>query len=402
MDHPSRMRILISGAGVAGPTLAYWLARHGFEPTLVERAPRLRTGGYAIDFWGTGYEVADRMGIVPQLRATGYDVQEVRMVDGRGRRVGGFPVDAFRRAAHGRYVTVPRGDLAAELYRALGDGVETVFGDEITALEQRADGVRVGFAHAAPQTFELVIGADGLHSAVRRIAFGAEPQFDHDLGCAVAAFEVSGYQPRDPDAYIMHLEVGKQIARFSLRGDRTMFLFVWRDDGPASEPAGELDRRADVRARFAGGGWECAEILAAMDCATEVYFDRMSQIRMPRWSDGRVALVGDAAYCPTLLAGEGSALAMAGAYVLAGELAAAGGDHVVAFRRYEELLRPMIEAKQRGAERFLSSFAPPSRRSLFFQTRVTRLLGWSWLAERLARRWLDPIELPDYENGARS
>jgi 2-polyprenyl-6-methoxyphenol hydroxylase-like FAD-dependent oxidoreductase len=297
-------------------------------------------------------------------------------------------------------VTVPRGDLATELYRALGDGVETIYGDEISALEQRADGVRVGFAHAAPRTFELVVGADGLHSAVRRIAFGPEQQFEHDLGCSVAAFEVAGYQPRDPDVYLMHLEVGKQVARFSLRGDRTMFLFIWRDDGPAAPSRGDSDRRAELRARFAGGGWECPQILAAMDQATDVYFDHMSQIQMPRWSDRRIALVGDAAYCPTLLAGEGSALAMAGAYVLAGELAAAAGDHTLAFRRYEELLRPMIEAKQRGAERFLSSFAPPSRRSLFFQTRITRLLGWSWLGERLARRWLDPIQLPDYAVGA--
>jgi 2-polyprenyl-6-methoxyphenol hydroxylase-like FAD-dependent oxidoreductase len=390
------MRILISGVGIAGPTLAYWLLRAGFAPTLVEQAPRLRTGGYVIDFWGAGFEVADRMGLVPALRERGYDVGEVRLVDGRGRRVGGFPVDAFRRATEGRFVSVARGELASLLHGALGGRVETILGDSIVGLEDDGREVHVRFARGPARTFDLVVGADGLHSAVRRLTFDDEAHVERYLGCGVAAFENSGYRPRDEGVYVMHLGIGQQVARFSLRRDRTMFLFIWREPSKAD---GEVDlaaRKALLRARFGGFDWESPAILDAMDAAEELYFERLSQIRMPAWSRGRVALVGDAAACPTLLAGEGSALAMAGAYVLAGELADAHGDHARAFARYDQRLHALCEAKQDAALRFLDSFAPRSRLALLLQTMGSRVLAVPWLGDRLARSWLDPIELPTY------
>ncbi|HEY2510073.1 MAG TPA: FAD-binding domain [Polyangiaceae bacterium] len=390
------MRVLISGSGIAGPTLAYWLKRAGFTPTLVELAPRLRTSGYVVDFWGSGFEVADRMGLVPVLRQRGYDVREVRLVNRHGRRVGGFPVDVFRRATKGRFVSVPRGDLAALLYEALEGKVETLFGETITGIEDRGRDVRVSFASGGARSFDLVIGADGLHSAVRRIAFGSDAGAERYLGGSVAAFEAAAYAPRDEQVYMMHLEVGLQVDRFSLRGDRTMFLFIWRESDGATNELDFAARKALLRSRFAGVGWECPAILDALDAADEVYFDRLSQIRIPRWSRGRVALVGDAAACPSLLAGEGSALAMAAAYVLAGELAVAAGDHTRAFARYEERLHGIYEAKQDGAIRFLDSFAPRSGLSLLLRTRGSRLLAVPWLADRLARAWLDPVELPAY------
>lgn len=186
------MKVAISGAGIAGPTLAYWLRRAGYTPTLVERAPRLRTGGYLIDFWGAGYAIAEGMGLTRAVQAAGYAVQEVRLVDRRGDKLGGFAVDAFRRNLNGRFTSLPRGDLAALIYGTIDGNVETVFNDSITGIEQHDDGVRVAFEHASPCRFDLVIGAGGIHSPVRGLVFGPDSQFETDLGYRVAAFEAEG------------------------------------------------------------------------------------------------------------------------------------------------------------------------------------------------------------------
>jgi 2-polyprenyl-6-methoxyphenol hydroxylase-like FAD-dependent oxidoreductase len=392
------MRILISGAGIAGPTLAYWLLRHGFQPTLVERAPALRTGGYIIDFWGAGFEVADRMGLVPELRQKGYQVEEVRFVDRHGRKVSGFSAKVFDRFTGGRFTSLPRSELAASLYGTIQDRVETVFGDSIAGIEENEREVRVRFERSELRAFDLVIGADGLHSRVRGLAFGEQARFEKYLGYRVAAFDVPGYRPRDEGVYVLYTQVGQQVARFAMRGDRTMFLFVFADDAADGGSAPDVSaQKAILRARFAGSGWECPRILDAMDSAPDLYFDRVSQIRMDRWTRGRVALVGDAAFCPSLLAGQGSALAMVAAYVLAGELKAAGGAHQVAFARYQERLREFIAGKQRAAERFAGSFAPRSSLGLLVRNQVTKLLSVPFVADLAMGRGLrDPIELPEY------
>jgi 2-polyprenyl-6-methoxyphenol hydroxylase-like FAD-dependent oxidoreductase len=186
------MRVLISGAGIAGPTLAYWLARYGMTPTIVEKAPALRTGGYVIDFWGSGFDIAERMGLLPQILSSGYIVQEVRVVNDQGRRVAGFPAAAFTRATNNRYVSVPRGDLAAAIFHSL-DGVETIFGDGIARVEQHAENIQVLFDSGSTSQFDLLIGADGLHSRVRELIHGPGPGFERYLGYKVAAFEATGY-----------------------------------------------------------------------------------------------------------------------------------------------------------------------------------------------------------------
>jgi 2-polyprenyl-6-methoxyphenol hydroxylase-like FAD-dependent oxidoreductase len=353
------MKIAINGAGIAGPTLAYWLERTGHEPVLIEKAPHVRSGGYIIDFWGVGYTIAERMGILSEVRKAGYSVQEVRVVDSHGRRAAGFSAKVFARLTNGRFTSLRRGDLASVIYRSVQDRVETIFGDSISRIEQNGPGVRVAFQHGAPRDFDLVIGADGLHSAVRDLAFGPQSQFEKQLGYRVAAFEVEGYRPRDELVYLSYTAPGRQVARFALRGDRTLFLFVFvAEHMTGAEPRDDDERKAALHRVFSDIGWECPQILKIMDRVEEVYFDRVSQIRMDAWSNGRVILVGDAAACVSLLAGEGTGLAMAEAYILAGELARAKGDHREAFRRYEQRLRPLIESKQKSAEDFAATFAP--------------------------------------------
>jgi 2-polyprenyl-6-methoxyphenol hydroxylase-like FAD-dependent oxidoreductase len=391
------MNVLIVGAGVAGPTLAYWLAEHGFRPTLLERAPAFRAGGYIIDFWGAGFDVAERMGLEPEIRRRGYRVKEVRLVGGSGATIGGFSAEVFERFAGGRYVSLPRGELARAIYDRLDERTERIFGDELLAIEHTPEDVRVTLRKGGLRTFDLVLGADGLHSNVRALTLGQEARFEKYLGYQVAAFEVVGYRPRDEDVYVLYTEPGQQVGRFAMRGDRTMFLFVWADAEGRPVPDTLADQRARLRARYQHSGWECPQIFDAMESCSEIYFDRVSQIRMERWSRGRVAVVGDAAYCVSLLAGQGTALAMIGAMVLAGELKAAGGDHRVAFDRYEARLRPFITGKQRAAERFASSFAPRTSIGLMLRNQTTRLLRLPFVAELAFGRSLrDAIELPNY------
>ncbi len=388
--------VLISGAGIAGPTLAFWLKAAGFRPTLIERAPALRAGGYVIDFWGLGYDIAERMGLLGDINRVGYHVREMRIVDDRGSRVTGFGTEVFGELTGGRYVTLARSDLSRLLFEKIKGTTEVVFGDEIVGLQQRADAVQVRFKHSRERQFDLVIGADGLHSEVRKLAFGAQHQFERQLGYAVAAFEVRGYRPRDEDIYLLYGLPGRMLGRFALHHDRTLFLFVFANDG-ASLPAALEEQKDLLRDRYRDGGWECPRILDELDRTTELYFDRVSQIRMDGWSRGRIALAGDAAFCVSLVAGQGSALAMIAAYVLAGELAEAGGRHEQAFARYQARLRAFIDIKQRGAARFAAAFAPRTRWGLGFRNLVIRSFAVPGLA-RLAVGGdiTDALQLPDY------
>ena len=267
------------------------------------------------------------------------------------------------------------------------------------------EGVRVAFEHMPERRFDIVIGADGLHSPVRRLVFGAEDRFEKYLGYCVAAFEVAGYRPRDELVYVSYAIPGKQVARFSMRGDRTLFLFVFASEQPPTIDAhGTQAAEAPFCSReFADAGWECPQILSALETCDEIYFDRVSQIRMDSWSAGRVALVGDAAFCPSLLAGQGSALAMTAAYVLAGELGRAREDPELAFRRYEQLLRAPILAKQVAAEKFAAGFVPRSALGLFIRNQITKAFSIPLVAKlAMGRSLIDRIAVPDYgQPGAR-
>ncbi len=394
------MRVLISGAGIAGSTLAYWLAHHGMQPTLVEKAPRLRTGGYVIDFWGAGFEIADRMGLLPEITLKGYKIQELRIVNRTGQKISGFPVDAFDRLTHGRFITLPRSDLAASIFGLLEGRVETLFGNGVSQINQTDNGVHVTFESGTERAFDLLIGADGLHSRVREIVFGPESRFEKYLGCKVAALEVAGYRPRDELTYVLYTEVGQQVGRFTMRGDRTLFLFTFADKD-ATGPTDLSSQKALLRRRFAKSGWECPQILDALDAANDLYFDRVSQIQMDGqdglWTRGRASLVGDAASCVSLLAGQGTALAMVAAYILAGELHRSNGNYAEAFARYQSLFGPFVRRKQKAALRFAGFFAPKSDFSLFLRNQVMKLLDFPWIADlTVGRDIADRIPLPEY------
>lgn len=392
------MKIAINGAGIAGPTLAWWLAEYGHEPVLIEQAPELRHGGYIVDFWGLGYDIVEMMGLIPDIRARGYQVQEVRFVDERGRKAGGFEAAVFERMAEGRFTSLRRSDVSGVIYDAVKDRCETIFGDSIARIEEDGGGVRVGFEHAAEREFDLAIGADGLHSRVRSLAFGEEARFEKFLSYHVAAFEVAGYDPRDELVYVSHSAPGLQVSRFSMREDRTLFLFVFHDEHfSGTTPQDDAGRKAELNRIFGGVGWECPQILAAMEGVDDIYFDRVSQIRMERWTKGRVALAGDAAACVSLLAGEGTGLAIAEAYVLAGELHRAGGDFSRAFAEYEKRLMRFVRRKQEGAAKFAASFAPRTASGIFIRNWVTKLMRIPFVAERLIGNDLrDDIDLPEY------
>jgi 2-polyprenyl-6-methoxyphenol hydroxylase-like FAD-dependent oxidoreductase len=391
-------RVLVCGAGITGPTLAYWLDRYGYRPTLVEIAPEPRRGGYMIDFWGVGYDTAERMGLIPHLRQAGYQIERLVMVNAAGRRIGGFETDSLRTMLKGRFFSILRGDLAHEIYHSIDGKVETLFADTVTAISQDEDGCDVTFSHAAPRRFDLVIGADGLHSTIRRLAFGAGP-FENFLGYYAASFAVEGYPQRTAAAYVSYTAPGRQMARYALRGNRTVFFLVFAQDTELAIGHHELaEQKRILHGVFKRDRWECPAILAALDRTDTLYFDAVSQSHVPSWSRGRVVLLGDAAYCPSLLAGQGAALAMLGAYVLAGELKRAEGDIARALRCYEQRLRPFVEAKQQGAPRLGGWFAPRTSIGLFVRNQLTRLMAVPLIGKRIiANTVADKFSLPDYD-----
>lgn len=397
------LRVLVSGLGIAGPTLAWWLGQAGFAVTVVERAPAPRDDGYMLDFWGVGYDVAEKMGLIDVLRSKGYCIDEVRFVNAYGERIGGLQLQSMRSLLNGRFFSISRGDLARTLYRVGAEAAELVFGDTVTCIEQRPGDVLVEFERGRTRTFDLVIGADGLHSRVRELAFGPQEAFEEKLGYYAASFFADGYPHRDERAYVSYTSPRRHVARYALRDDRAAFLFVCVAPKGADDPPDVRSQKDFLRRMFCSDAWEIERIVALLEGARDLYFDRVSQIFMPRWSNGRVALVGDACFCPSLLAGQGAAFAMAGAYVLGYELHAARGDYSVAFRRYEERFRPFVGRKQLAARRIGSWFAPRTRLGLAWRNGVSAVLSNPLvLRQTLGKALLDDFQLPRFEQGPQS
>ncbi len=369
--------VLISGASIAGPSLAYWLHRCGFRPTVVEKANTVRRGGFPIDLRGIAIEVTDRMGLLPAVRAADIATRQVTSVDSDGRQMARVDIPKTR-SGNGYDVELPRWSLASILYDATRDNVEYLFDDSINSLEETADGVRVTFRSGAQRTFGLVVGADGLNSNVRGLTFGPEAQFHRYLGYHFIGFSVDNDLGLDSEI-VMHNQPGRMATLYAVRNQQrptVLMVFAVKD---------RFDRRLSfdeqvelVERTFAGDGWEVPRLLAAMRKADDIFFDSVSQIRMPSYTKGRVALVGDAGYAPSFLSGQGSSLAVVGAYQLAAALAAAGGDHRVAFSAYEQSMRHFVELNQQLALEAAKMAIPKTRggvwlRNCFLKT-VPRLL----------------------------
>src|SRR6185312_2185948 len=264
--------VLIAGLGVAGATLAWWLERYGFEVTVVERASAPRTGGYMVDFWGLGYEVAARMGALEALRAQGYRIDAVRLVQTDGRPLATIGAEAIRRAMGDRFFSLLRGDLAAELHRRIGDRAAIHFDDQVVSATPAGERVEVAFRRMPPRAFDLVIGAEGLHSDLRSVIANADAV--RSIGCWAAAFSVADYPHRDEGAYVSWTGVGRQVARYGLRDGRTVFFFIFRaPDGDAAAPREAEAQKDCLRAIFGADGWECREIVERLDAADDLYFD---------------------------------------------------------------------------------------------------------------------------------
>ncbi|GAA3575332.1 FAD-dependent monooxygenase [Mycolicibacterium helvum] len=376
-----RMRtktILISGASLAGPATAFWLVRAGFKVTLVEQAAELRKGGNGVDIRSEALTVIDRMGLTEAAREHALETHGMRFVDRHGRQRASIATAGLERMVGSEDIEVRRGDLARLLVDATGCDVEYVFGDSITALTQDSGGVDVTFASGSQRRFDLVVGADGFHSAVRRLVFGPEEDFrvfkQHYYAIASADLPVG------QDYWTtFYNEPGKSAAiyRAPERG-RGLVNFTFRSPSPLSYDYRDMGaQRRLLRQAFGELGWHVPAMLDAVDSAPDFYFDALAQVQMPSWSKGRVVLVGDAAYCASPASGAGALLALSGSYRLAGELAA-GDQPQAAFMRYESAQRPLVASKQ--SHLFTGFSVPKTRpgilvRNLVVSTHLTSLLS---------------------------
>ena len=366
--------VLISGAGIAGPALAYWLARHGFRPTVVEQAQGLRSSGSPVDVRGPAVPVAEAMGIMPRLRAAATDVTALSFMDDSGRRVSSMRIGQTRGE-----VELPRFDLATILHEAARDEAEYLFADSIATLVPDEAGVDVTFERATPRRFDLVVGADGLHSRTRRLVFGDEGRFVRHLGVWIATLAVDGLDLA-PHEVLMHNAPGRALALHPNRGNPGA-AFIFRGPWvPGFDHRDIAEHKRLLTAAYSGGGWRTPELLERLRASDDLYFDSVSQVRLDRWSTGRVALLGDAASCVSLF-GDGSTLAIAGAATLAESLAATPRDVRGALRRYEQTHRKLVAPKQRNVARVASLLVPATRLGIAARNAAIRLLSLKRAAE---------------------
>ncbi|MGK3208583.1 FAD-dependent monooxygenase [Amycolatopsis sp. MEPSY49] len=387
-----RRTVLISGASVAGPVLAFWLHRYGYEVTVVEKASAPRSGGYPIDIRGTALEVIRRMGVLPRLQDAHIDLRRLTFLHSDGSEVTSLHPHAITGGVEGRDLEVRRGDLTEALHAAVRDDVEFLFDDSIRTLEQHGHGVDVRFHGGGARTFDLVLGADGTHSQTRERLFGPEEQFHRYLGYCFAVFTM-------PNTFGLSYETvmwntpGRAAALYAVGDDEVhAFLNFAQPEPPFhafGDPAAQRDLLTTV---FADAGWEVPGMLAAARDSSDLFFDAVSQIRMPRWSSGRVALAGDAAYAPSFLTGQGTSLALVGAYMLAGSLA--GRDHAEGLAAYEESTRGFVTMNQDLVGRGSATLFPVTADAL--QQRNDRLRSLTAVPPKEGRPAHSALTLPEF------
>ncbi|MFG1705997.1 FAD-dependent monooxygenase [Nonomuraea sp. M3C6] len=367
------MRILISGASVAGPALAYWLTRYGFTVTVVEQAPALRkTGGHAIDLFRPAMDIVEQMGVLEQVQAkkTGIEWLTMRR-EGRERPLE-LELRRVMTAVSDRHVEIMRDDLSEIFYDATRHDVDYVFGDSIASI---SDGGEVTFDSGRAAEFDLVVGADGLHSNVRRLVFGPESDFTTWIGAYLAVFSMPNYPGLDGRMEAI-AGVGRMAGYGAVHMDDARAVFLFRTPEQLDYHHRDVARQKELlRERFAGMGWEVPRLLAELDRTPAFYFDSITQLRLDTWSKGRVTLVGDAGYCPGPAVGGSTSLAVVGAYILAGELATYGGDHTRAFPSYESEIGEYVRRSRTFAIGAAKRIVPGSRFDLWALTQGVRLIN---------------------------
>ena len=379
--------VLIVGAGIAGLTLAYGLERAGHRPIVVEQSPQLRDAGYMLDFYGSGYDAAERLGLIPDLTAIDADLARMTFLRPTGREKFSLSMAAMRNLLDNRSFLLLRGDFERLLYQKIKDRVEVRFGTEVESFTQAGAKVQVSFSDGRMADCDLLVGADGVHSRIRRIAFGPEKSFARYVGYTAAAFIVEDAPGlADPRAFYTLTLPGRQVNVYPIPGGRWATLFLHR----SKADVGYFSRDAacqELHRLYGDLGWIVPTLLERLDQAREVYFDRAEQIELPRWSDGRVTLVGDAAGCVSLLAGQGASLAVAGAVVLADSLDESD-DLAGALARYEAQMRPIVTRAQDGGRRFARWFLPDSYWRIALRDLMMRLTAWPMAAPLLKRQFL--------------
>ncbi|WP_338869259.1 FAD-dependent monooxygenase [Myxococcus stipitatus] len=394
----SRPHVLIVGAGIAGPSLAGWLASQGWRITVVERARSLRIGGQAVDFRGPVHRaVLERMGLWEAIHERRTRLGAQSLLDASGRTLVELP--ALMMSGD---VELHRGDLCQLLFERTREGVEYHFGDAPTALHETPDGVEVEFEKQAPRRFDLVVGADGLRSNVRSLLFGTAQDCLSHHGYRVAGCTLPnelGLRHRG----VIYSEPGRGVSVTSAQDvNQVRALFVFTGAPLGSHERSPAAARQVVSEAFAGAGWKTRQLVEGLREAEDVYFDAVGSVRLARYSQGRVVLLGDAAWGGTL-GGQGTPLAMVGAYVLAGELLASPDAYSDAFSRYEARMRPYATPAQDGAKRVGGFFAPRTRAGLVLRNQLYRMLTSKPLErvfEKLVTHAANAFELPEYAAAA--
>lgn len=399
--------ILVSGASIAGPALAYWLRRYGFTPTIVERAPAPRNGGQAIDLRGVARTVVERMGIMEEIRQAHTGTHGMFVVNSAGKRLSSMDSETMN-GSGGLIadIEILRGELVRILYAATRDDVEYIFDDSITSMAQQENGVSVTFERNAPRVFDFVIGADGLHSNVRSLAFDDESRVTHDMGCYVAIFSAPNEYHLDGWELIYQMPgsrhlAGKSVGIYPTHGNRQVNAAFYFAAPQLNVTRHDILEQKQILARtFDGEAWKIPQLLDAMWDAPDFYFDRIAQTRLKQWSHGRVALLGDAAYCPSPLSGMGTSLALVGAYVLAGELAATTDEYAGAFARYQNAMGEAVMRAQRFAESSPGFLLPKSRFQIWSINTAMRMME-HWPLNRLmssgVEKAANAVTLEDYQ-----
>lgn len=376
--------VLISGASIAGLTAAYWLNNYGFKVTVIEIAETPRDGGSPVDIKGKAIEVAKRMNLLEKLRKVKIDTERVIFINNKGSVKGSIPQEIFNEQPE-IDIELPRSDLVRILYEEVFQKVKFLFGNKIINITEKSDDLEVAFANGITEKFDLVIGADGLHSGVRKLVFGSESKFTKYLGMYAGLFEVDAELGKE-NTCVMQNSGGKLAAIYSYK-NKADALLVFRSKKPIKFDYRDIDHHKKLLIdAFKEEGGYVPGILDILNKSEKLYFDSVSQIKMQSWSKGRVAFIGDAAYCASFLTGAGSTLAMTGAAVLAEELNKANGNHKIAFQKYDEAFRPFVEYKQRGISSSGAFLVPKTKFGIWFRNSSTSLFPVLMFFQQLSGR----------------